>query len=403
MSESFLHGVEVVEISDGIRAIQTVKSSVIGLIGTAPDADAEEFPLNTPVLLMGEPRKAALLGTAGTLKDAVDAIYDQCSALVVVVRVEEGADAAATLSNVVGDATLLTGVHAFKAAQSEAKVIPRILCAPGFTSARPEDAETPGSYVANPVVAELSGIADELRAVVIADGPNTTYADAITYREDWGSARIYVVDPFVKVWDTDLDAAVSQPASARVAGLIAKMDNDKGFWWSPSNQVISGIVGVARPIGFTLSNPNCEANLLNESEVATIVQSDGYRLWGNRTTSSDSQWAFLSVRRTADMIYESIEGAMLWAMDRPMSANLVLDVQGTVNAYLRELRAKGAILGGECWLDPELNTAATLKAGKLYIDFDIEPPAPLERLTFRAHREDGYYEELVDQVLEATA
>ena len=37
-------------------------------------------------------------------------------------------------------------------------------------------------------------------------------------------------------------------------------------------------------------------------------------------------------------------------------------------------------------------------AGPLYVDFDIEPPAPLERLTFRAHRNSGYYEELINQV-----
>jgi phage tail sheath protein FI len=45
-----------------------------------------------------------------------------------------------------------------------------------------------------------------------------------------------------------------------------------------------------------------------------------------------------------------------------------------------------------------LNTQSTLKAGKLYLDFDIEPPAPLEHLTFRAHREGSYYEELVSSV-----
>ncbi len=40
-------------------------------------------------------------------------------------------------------------------------------------------------------------------------------------------------------------------------------------------------------------------------------------------------------------------------------------------------------------------------AGKLFLDFDLEPPAPLEHLAFRAHRENGYYVELVDQVLTA--
>ncbi|MFY0623594.1 MAG: hypothetical protein JXQ89_18085 [Pelagimonas sp.] len=52
----------------------------------------------------------------------------------------------------------------------------------------------------------------------------------------------------------------------------------------------------------------------------------------------------------------------------------------------------------ECWLDAELNTEVTLKAGELYLDFDMEPPAPLERLKFRAHRNGAYYKDLVQSV-----
>lgn len=393
MPEQFLHGIEIIEISEGIRPIQTAKSSVIGLIGTAPDADADVFPLNTPVLLANAPRKAASLDAAGTLKDAVDAIYDQTGAMIVVIRVAEGVDIDATLSNVVGDSAAGTGVHAFLTAENEVKATPRILCAPGFTGQRPGDA-------ANPVVAELIGVAPKLRAMIVADGPNTTVADAITYREDWSSDRLYIVDPAVKVWDTTTNQPVVHPSSARVAGAIAKRDNENGFWWSPSNQALAGVVATALPIGFNLSDTNTEANLLNEKQVSTIIHKDGYRLWGNRTCATDPLWAFLSVRRTADMIYESVEDAFLWALDRPLSAQLILDIQSTVNGYLQSLRARGAILGGECWLDPELNTQATLMAGKLYLDFDIEPPAPLERLTFQAHRNAGYYDELVNKVLE---
>lgn len=468
MPEQFLHGVEVVELTDGIRPIRTVKSSVIGLIGTAPAADADAFPLNQPVLLAGTPRAAAALGATGTLKDAVDAIFDQAGAMVAVIRVEEGGDANATLSNVVGDATTFTGVHALLSAQTEIKVTPRILIAPGFTDVRPTGVDQIGvdtagtgytsatvtlsggggqgaeatatvsgggidsitvtkagfgytsaptvtitgdgsggaatattATVANPVVAELQGIAESLRSVIIADGPDGTDAEAITYREDWGSDRIMVVDPHVKVWDTVADQAVVQPASGRIAGRMAWLDNERGFWWSVSNQTLNGVIGVSRPVVFNMSDPNAMANHLNENEVTTIVQKDGYRVWGNRSTSSDPLWSFLSVRRTADMIYESIEQAFLWAMDRPFSANLVSDIEGSVNAYLRHLVAQGAILGGKAWLDPELNTPVNLQAGKLFVDFDIEPPAPLEHLTFRAHREAGYYEELIAQVSQA--
>jgi len=390
MPEQFLHGVEVVEVDDGIRPIRTVKSSVIGVIGTAPDADATAFPLNEPVLVFG-PRQASRLGQAGTLPAAMDDIYDQGGALVVVVRIEEGADISATLSNAVGDAAQMTGVHAFLAAETKVKVTPRIIVAPGLTSIRPNGQ-------ANPVVAELAGILPRMRAVAFVDGPSTTFADAVTYRQDFGSDRIMVIDPHVLVWDRASGQPVARPASARFAGVQSRLDNDRGFWWSVSNQTLAGVIGLGRPISFNISDPNSEANLLNENEVSTVIHAEGYRTWGNRSTTNDPMWAFLSVRRTADMVYESVEQAFRWAMDRPISANLIEDIAESVNLYLAHLKAVGAILGGKAWLDPELNTKDQLMAGKLTIDFDIEPPAPMEHLIFRAHRNAGYYEELVEDV-----
>ncbi len=69
------------------------------------------------------------------------------------------------------------------------------------------------------------------------------------------------------------------PSSPFVAGLIAKIDNEEGFWVSPSNKEISGIVGTSCPVDFTLGDSSCRANLLNENEVATIIHQKGYRLW----------------------------------------------------------------------------------------------------------------------------
>lgn len=397
MPTAFLHGVEVVQIDDGLRPIQTVKSSIIGLVGTAPEASAA-FPLDTPVLVTG-PRMAGALGDKGTLRDAYLAAYAQGVSVAVVVRVAAvetagSPDPAATLANVAGDATEGSGVWALLVAQSVTGQTPRILAAPGFTS-------TPADDPVSPVTSALISVADRLRSVVVADGPNTDEADALTDREKYGSGRLYIVDPAVKVFDTVTATWGVRPASGYVAGLISKRDQERGFWWSPSNQVIQGIGGTARPISFVLSSTETEANRLNEQEVATIVRTEGFRLWGNRTASDDPLWAFLSVRRTADMIYESIEDAMLWAMDRPFSEQLIRDVRDSVQAYLDTLEARGAILGGRVWLDPELNTQATLMAGQLYLDFDIEPPAPLERLTFRAHRNGSYYEELVSSVVSA--
>lgn len=386
---SFLHGIETVEIDDGIRPIETVKSSIIGIVGTAPDAAPADFPPNTPVLVTG-PRMAATLGAAGTLLDAYNAAYAQGVNAIVVVRVAEGVDAAATRTAVAGVAANATGVWALLLAANTLGLTPRILAAPGFTASAAADP-------ANPVTLALISVAERLRAVAIADGPNTTEADALADRGKYGSNRLYIVDPAVRVWDAQANAHVTRPASGFVAGALSAIDARRGFWWSPSNQVLQGVAATARPIGWAISDPDTEANRLNDAEIATIIRKDGFRLWGNRGAgeATDTLWAFLPVRRTADMIYESIENALLWAMDRPFSEQLLRDIRDSVQAYLDELTNRRAILGGRAWIDPELNTEATLKAGKLYLNFDIEPPAPLEHLTLQAHRNGDYYEELV--------
>lgn len=372
-----------------ITAANTGASTGVGVIGASVKAQPlsgglnEAFPLNTPVLVTGSRNEAAGLDTLGTkegtLPDAIDGIFDQAGAMVVVIRVAEGVDFDATKSNIIGGAN--AGVQVFLAAESVIHVTPRILIAPGFTHD-------------SAVVAELLGIADQLKAVIVADGPNTDDAGAISYRQNFGSKRVYIIDPNVKVWDTVSNSEISLPASARVAGMIAKSDNERGFWWSPSNREIYGITGTSRAVGFALGDANARANYLNENEVATVIQKDGYRLWGNRTCSADPKWAFLSVVRTADMIHESLLRAHLWAVDRNITKTYLDDVVEGVNDYLRHLTTVGAILGGSCWADPDLNTPDQISQGKVYFDFDFTPPYPAEHITFRSHLVNDYIQEL---------
>lgn len=475
MAEQFLHGVEVIDIDAGPRPITTVRSSVIGLIGTAPDADATAFPLNTPTLIAGSRSEAAKLDTTGsgegTLPHAMDSIFDQCGAVVIVVRIEEGATDAETLANVIGGVNTdgsYEGVHCFLAAESVTGVQPRILIAPGFTDARLEDAVTaitvttqgsayttaptvtltgggtgtgatavaelgtgadadkvvkvnvtnPGTgYTSaptvaftggggtgaaatasvgdtgNPVVAELVGIAERMRAIIVADGPNTNDDDAKAYADDFGSKRVFLVDP--KVIKVDEEGTnQTEWSSPCVAGLIAKSDNERGFWWSPSNQNVNGIIGTARPIDFTMGDTSSRANLLNEANVATIIHQDGYRLWGNRTLSADPKWAFLSVVRTADIINDSLAKNHLWAVDRGITKQYMQDVIEGVNAYLRHLVSIGAILGGTCWADQELNSPDQITMGHVWFDFDFSAVYPAEHITFRSHLVQDYISEI---------
>lgn len=342
----------------------------------------EPFPLNTPVLVAGDRRQAAKLGSTGTLPAAIDGIFDQTGAVVVVVRVAEGVNDAATITNLIGGVDgsgNYTGAHAFLGAESALGVVPRILIAPDWTDQLA-------------VAQELVAIADRIRAHVVIEGPDTTDEVVKTYRSNFGSRRAYVVDPGVTVFEDG--ANVTRGNSSRVAGLIARIDSQHGFWNSPSNREIYGIVGTTRNVDFTLGDANSRANLLNEQEVATIIRKESFRLWGNRTCSSDPQYAFLSVSRTADMIDDSILRAHMWAVDRGITSQYLEAVADGVNAYLRTLKAMGAIIDGRCWPDPDLNTPANIADGKVYFNFDFAPVYPAERLVFRRRINNDYLEEL---------
>ena len=379
---SFYHGVEVVEIDGGARPIQAVKSSVIGLIGTAPDADVNAFPLNTPVLIAGNRTEVAKLGSNGTLPDAIDGIFDQIGAMVVVIRVEHSDNHAALLANVQGgidgDTGQRTGVQAFLDAGSKLGLTPRILIAPQFSNEVG-------------IVQELLGIAERLKAVIIAEAPGTTDTAAIAYQKNFGSARVYVIDPRVIVLTKGVE--VAKPSSPRVAGLMARIDKAYGWHYSPSNHEIYGVTGTERAIDFEL-NGECRANYLNGNKIATIINQNGFRLWGNLTCSNDPKWQFLSVRRTADMLNESLLYAHNWAVDRGISKTFVDDIVMSVNGYLRSLVAQGRILGGKCWADPELNSENEIANGHITFSFDFTPVYPSQHITFNSHLVNDYISEI---------
>lgn len=567
---AFHHGTRVFENGETPALIRTTQSAVIAHIGTAPDADAEVFPLNTPILLKGSAdySKAALLGTAGTLKASLDGSFDQVGTYNYVIRVAEGQNAAETLANVIGDGAALTGVHALKKCEPlyGRNVKPRLVVVPGFTAplgadgiatlniTAPGDGYTsaptvyvypanatravtraadpgntgdgamtlagtphgagvvPGDYrvvcsaaaanggtftvfdpsgaeigtatvgaaydgpikftiadgdtdfvvgdgftvsvaisggdgagaqvtaivssgavtqlaivkpgwgytggiaigfaggggsgaaasatpgvVGNPVVAELAGVLESLRAVGFVDGPDTTDEAAVQWRQKINSDRIYPIDVKHLVYDTALKATVTQPASSRFAGVQARVDRQYGFWWSLSNKPINGIVGVSRPISY-----GDQANYLNENHVNTTINlnGEGFITWGNRVATGIDLNKFISVRRTMDFINEALEAAYLEFVDRPFSlANLKFMVESG-NAFMRVLRAEGAILNGKVWIDPERNTDEEMAQGRVTLAVDFEPPAPMEDIRLIAYRNIRYYAELRSRVLE---
>jgi phage tail sheath protein FI len=480
MSDTFLHGVQVLEVDDGIRPIRTVRSSVIGLVGTGNNdetaasvtigngnaalkftAKAEQgasgnaiqiaavnpgtnnaslsvsvsgkvitislatdgsaaatstasqvlaavnasaaaallvtaslapsstgasvyaahaatslaggidatFPLDTPVLVTAPRNIDATLGADTYLGKALEAIYKQAGAVCVVVRVDDpGADS--------HDATSATGIYALKRAQADLGYVPRIIVA--------EYAHDTG------VVGHIKSVAESCRAVAIVGLDSESIAtstEATGWVTDNGNERTFAIWPFING---------GEDPAPYVAGVLAKSDNERGFWWSPSNVEVFGLTSIDKPVDFQLGDSTCLANILNEGKVTTFIRQGGFRVWGNLTGSIDPKWQFLSVRRTADIINDSILYNHLWAVDRSITRTYLEDVSDGVNAYLATLTNLGAIIGGKCWPDPALNSPDQIALGKVYFNFEFTPPYPAQTVTFRSILTNDYLSELID-------
>ncbi|MBG53333.1 MAG: phage tail protein [Rhodobiaceae bacterium] len=390
MPQDYHHGVRVIEINEGTRPIRTIATSIIGLVVTGPDADAAFFPENTPVLVSNVYTGIAHAGTTGTLPFALDAIKDQANPVMIIVRVAEGADEAETTANIIGtvlpDGTR-TGLQALTVARAVTGVQPRILAVPGLDT--------------QAVATEMISIAQKLRAFAYVSAHGATnVTEALAYRDHFGAREAMVIWPDFQRFDAE-GGNVTAFATARSAGLRAKIDNEIGWHKTLSNVAVNGVTGISTQVDWDLQSPANDAGLLNAGEVTTLIRNQGFRFWGSRTCSADPLFAFENYTRTAQVLADTIAEAHFYVVDGVMSPRNVRDILESVNAKFRTLKTQGYILGGEAWFDEEINSPTELKAGKLWIDYDYTPVPPIENLQFRQRITDRYLLDFAAAVAEA--
>ncbi|WP_026471138.1 phage tail sheath protein [Alkanindiges illinoisensis] len=377
--DSYHHGVRVIEINEGTRPIRTVSTSVIGIVATASDADATIFPEDTAVLITDVQAAVSKAGVQGTLARTLQAIADQTNALTVVVRVPTKQTPAEQKTAVIGGVVngKYTGMKALLVAEAQLKVKPRILGAPGLDSAE--------------VAQALVSITDKLRAFayVSASGCQSK-EEATAYRDTFGARELMVIWPDFLGWNTTTNTTTTFEATARALGLRAKIDNEIGWHKTLSNVAVAGVTGISKDVFWQLQSSDTDAGYLNANEVTTLIQRDGFRFWGSRTTSADPLFQFENYTRTAQILADTMAEGHMWAVDKPLHPSLARDIVEGINAKFRDLKSAGYIIDGQCWFDPSVNQATTLKDGILRLDYDYTPVPPLEDLTLRQRITDSY-------------
>jgi len=414
MATTFNHGTRVIDAGSSSRPLELADTTTLAVNFVDSTADDSAFPPDSePTLFFShQADKVAALGTGvgNTALALVNAARAQGIEVAIVasrvahsVKTDPVEKAEEELARLIGTAASMTGAHALSYAEGHVGRSPDIIVGGAPAAGRVAGAK-------NPYAAAIESVGAKLKAVTVFDTGGPDSDASLAYRADFSSRYTYLVDPFVRV--SEGAAIVARPASPFAAAMFVKRDKQKGGpYWSPSNQEVLGILGTARPVTYFDGEIDHEANLLNEAGIATFIPSrivqgaggqfspNGRILWGNRTAAEDPIWKFVNVVRTRATIEKAIvRGFRPWAIDDNMSAQHVVAVMRSLQDLLDSMTGVGAILGGRVYFDRSMNVNASLRLGKVRVEFDAEEAPPLEDLIFGSRRNEAYFDNLASEI-----
>jgi phage tail sheath protein FI len=191
--------------------------------------------------------------------------------------------------------------------------------------------------------------------------------------------------PWINTLDPQRGTRITLPPSGYVAGVWARTDGARGVHKAPANEILRGVVSLQSTI------TKNEQELLNPIGVNCVrtFPSQGIRIWGARTLSSDSEWRYLNVRRLFNFVEKSILDGTNWVVFEPNDQFLWESVRRVVSAFLDRVWRSGALVGrtpSESYFvkcDAENNPPESRDAGNLVVEVGIAPVKPAEFIIFR--------------------
>ncbi|MBL0341304.1 MAG: phage tail sheath family protein [Bacteroidetes bacterium] len=139
------------------------------------------------------------------------------------------------------------------------------------------------------------------------------------------------------------------PPSAAVAGIIARVDREKGYWKAPANVGVANVIKPFINISF-LEHGNLNIDPVAGKSINVIVwqPGNGTVLMGGRTLDgNDNEWRYINVRRFFSIVEESVKKSTSWAVFEPNTASTWVKVQSMIESYLFMKWRDGALAGAK--------------------------------------------------------
>ncbi len=243
-------------------------------------------------------------------------------------------------------------------------------------------AATPAVQAA--MIAHCAGAGDRMAILdpaSAADNVSDILAQRALLASDDGFAALYF--PWLEAAPTG--TTLTLPPSGFVAGAYSAT----GANASPVG-VIATATGVAYPV------TTAEQDQLNPLGINAIRSLSGIRIWGARTLAAGAEWRYVTVRRMALCIEESIREGTAWCLAQPNEPGTWFAVESEIEEFLQTLFLSGWFQGATAddayfaRCDATTMTGLDLAEGRTVMLAAFAPLAPAEFVILRMvqQRED---------------
>jgi len=218
-----------------------------------------------------------------------------------------------------------------------------------------------------------------------------SFRDLITPKNSYGAVYL----PWVRMLDPTgaSPEPILVPPSGYVAGLYARTDSRRGVWKAPAGTeaAMGGAVGLA--VNFT----DVQQGNLNPKSINVIrpFASSGIVIWGARTITSDPEYLYVPVRRTAIMLRVSIYRGIQWAVFEPNDEDLWGSLRLNIGSFMMTLFRRGAFQGSSAKdaffvkCDNETTTQDDINLGIVNVLVGFAPLKPAEFVVVKISQKVG--------------
>jgi phage tail sheath protein FI len=223
---------------------------------------------------------------------------------------------------------------------------------------------------------------------VVTAGVAPTLTDIQNQRRRFDTKYAAIYYPRVIIRDAT-DALLAMGPAGHMAGICARVDNERGVFKSPGNETVRNIVDLEAIV------TKGEHEILNPAPNNINVIRDfrnegrGLRIYGARCITSLSDWKYLAVRRLFIAIERSIEIGTQWAVLEPNDQRLWDRLIDSIDSFLTRQWRDGALMGAEkgqafyIRCGTSTMTQDDIDNGRLIMEIGIAPVKPAEFVIIR--------------------